>query len=38
MKMSGIVTDQYKKPYIILLSACDEAASALPKIKTPPFS
>jgi len=29
--MSEVMTDKYKKPYIILLSACDRAASALPE-------
>ena len=29
--MSEKMTDQYKRPYIILLSACDRAASALPE-------
>ena len=31
MKMSEIITDKCKKPYVILLSACHRAASALPE-------
>ena len=29
--MSEIITDKCKKPYVILLSACHRAASALPE-------